>query len=87
MSKKKPDAKPMHGYCGYQEVMPLSKRSSSSQFNESAELQIKDRYLHKDAYDGGGSSSFTGSYKTEEFVDKSTSGLGYKQEANQTHKT
>ncbi|KAL6286263.1 hypothetical protein ACE6H2_010654 [Prunus campanulata] len=41
---KKPDAKPMHGYYGYQEVMPLSKRSSSSQFNEFAELPIKDRY-------------------------------------------
>ncbi|KAL6280369.1 hypothetical protein ACE6H2_017250 [Prunus campanulata] len=84
---KKPDAKPMHGYCGYQEVMPLSKKSSSSQFHEPAELQIKDRYLHNDAYNGEGSSSFTGSCKAGEFVYKSTRGLGYKQEANHTHKT
>lgn len=81
---KKPDSKPAYGYCGYLEVMPLSKGSSSSQLNESAELQIKDRYSYKDAYGEGGSSSFTASYKAGEFVDKSTGGLGYRQEANYT---
>ncbi|VVA34241.1 PREDICTED: LOC109949918 [Prunus dulcis] len=66
---KKPDSKPAYGYCGYLEVMPLSKGSSSS--------QLKDRYSYKDAYGGGCSSSFIGSYKAGEFVDKSTGGLGY----------
>ncbi|PQP97238.1 uncharacterized protein Pyn_09604 [Prunus yedoensis var. nudiflora] len=46
-------------------------------------IQMKDRYSYKDAY-GGGSSSFTRSYKAGEFVDKSTGGLGYEQEANYT---
>ncbi|KAL6276208.1 hypothetical protein ACE6H2_019809 [Prunus campanulata] len=79
---KKPDSQPA-AFVGYLQLIPLSKGSSSSQLYESQQVQIKDRYSYKHAY-GGGSSSFTGSCKAGKFVNKSTGGLGYKQEAKYT---
>ncbi|CAL8999662.1 unnamed protein product [Prunus brigantina] len=79
---KKPDSQPV-AFIGYLQVMPSSKGLSSSQPKEFQQVQIKDRYSYKHAY-GGGSSSFTGSCKAGKFVDKSTGGMGYKQEAKYT---
>ncbi|ONI00903.1 hypothetical protein PRUPE_6G110500 [Prunus persica] len=79
---KKPDSQ-LAAFVGYLQFMPLSNGSSSSQLNESQQVQIKDRYSYKHAY-GGGSSSFTGSCKAGKYVDKRTGGLGYKQEAKYT---
>ncbi|CAB4282699.1 unnamed protein product [Prunus armeniaca] len=79
---KKPDSQPA-AFVGYLQFMPWSEGSSSSQLNESQQIQIKDRYSYKHAY-GGGSSSFTGSCKAGKFVAKRTGGLGYKQEAKCT---
>ncbi|RXH83591.1 hypothetical protein DVH24_005844 [Malus domestica] len=64
---------------GYLKVMPLSK----PKLNESREVQSKARSSYKDEY-GGVSSHYTENYKAEQFVDKSTGRLGYKQEAKFT---
>ncbi|CAN6557058.1 unnamed protein product [Malus baccata var. baccata] len=67
------------GTIGYLKVMPLSKPKP----NESREVQSKARTSYKDEY-GGVSNHYTENYKAEQFVDKSTGWLGYKQEAKFT---
>ncbi|PRQ33391.1 hypothetical protein RchiOBHm_Chr5g0057071 [Rosa chinensis] len=70
-------------YCGVIERVPSSSSKRSSQFSESTQVEKKVRASYKDEY-GGGWSKFTESYKAQEYVDKKTGGMGYKQEAKYT---
>ena len=70
------------GYIGV--VTPSSKGSSSKRMvNESSEMQSSSRMIYKDNYSGC-SSKFTEQHKAEEFVDKHSGRLGYKEELKYT---
>lgn len=70
-------------YSGVIDVVPSSSRKRSSHHTESTNVEKKVRASFKDEY-GGGWSKFTESYKAQEYVDKKTGGMGYKQEVKYT---
>ena len=81
---KKKDTKQSEYACsdtiGYLKVMS----SSKPKLNESREIQGKARSSYNDEH-GRVSSHYTENYKAEQFVDKSTNQLGYKQKAKFTY--
>ena len=83
MAPKKP---PTYHFTGLAQVVPSNYQVSSSSssrgryVSESSELESSTKSIHKDDF-GRNSSKFSRSYKSEEFVDKSSGRLGYKEEA------
>lgn len=79
-----PKKSPTYAYSGYCEVVPSNQYSSSSSrgryLNESSELESSTKSVVK-GDNARSSRNFSESYKSEEFVDKSTGRLGYKEEA------
>ena len=70
-------------YCGYAEVVPASSAGSKRMVNESNEVHSSSRTMYKDNYSGG-SNHYSTQHKAEEFVDKHSGRLGFKEEVKFT---
>ncbi len=74
-------------FSGYAEVVPESSAGSKRMVNESNEVERSSRTEYKDKYSGC-SNHYSTQHKTEEFVDKRSGRLGFKEEVKftSTHK-
>ena len=70
-------------YCGYAEVVPASSAGSKRMVNESNEVHSSSRTMYKDNYSGC-SNHYSTQHKAEEFVDKHSGRLGFKEEVKFT---